>query len=98
MVIKRVGAMSVAKIAAILYAGIGLIIGAIFSLVGMAGMAAGLARDQPGGAFLGAFFGVGAIILFPVLYACIGFVFTLIGAALFNLAAGITGGVEIEVQ
>jgi hypothetical protein len=27
-----------------------------------------------------------------------GFIFTLIGAAIFNVAARITGGVEVEVQ
>jgi hypothetical protein len=98
MVIKRVSPLSLAKIAAVLYAGIGLIVGLILSLVGMAGVAGGLANDRPAGAIFGAMFGVGAIVIAPILYGCIGFVFSLIGAALFNLAAGMTGGLEIDVQ
>ena len=43
-------------------------------------------------------FGIAAIIVFPILYACIGFVMTLIMAALYNLVAGMVGGVEIDVQ
>jgi len=98
MIVKRVGPLSLAKIAAVLYAGIGLIIGALFSLIGMAGVAGGLANDRPGGAIFGALFGVGAIIILPIFYGCLGFVFSLIGAALFNLAAGMTGGLEIDAQ
>jgi hypothetical protein len=41
---------------------------------------------------------VGAIILLPIFYGIMGFVFTLIGASLFNLAVGMTGGVQIDVQ
>ena len=98
MVIKRIGALSLAKIAAVLYAGIGLLIGAVFALVGMAGFA-----SQMGGAgsalpFGGMLFGVGAIVILPICYGVMGFIFTLIGATIFNAAARLTGGVEIEVQ
>jgi hypothetical protein len=41
---------------------------------------------------------MGAIILAPIFYGCIGFVMTLIMAALFNVAAGIVGGVEVEAR
>ena len=40
-------------------------------------------------------FGAGAIIIMPI-YGVIGFVKTLISAALYNIASKITGGVEIE--
>ena len=46
----------------------------------------------------GALFGVGAIILLPIFYGCMAFVMTLIQAALFNVAARMTGGVEIEAR
>ena len=98
MVITRVGVLSVAKIGAVLYAGIGLIVGGLFSLIGLAGFAGSLASDSPGGAVGAAMFGAGAIIILPIFYGVLGFVATLIGAFLFNLAAGITGGVEIEVK
>jgi hypothetical protein len=97
MTITRVGPLSVAKIAAILYAAIGLVAGALFSLFAMIGGLAAAANNDGAGAF-GAIFGMGAIILAPIFYACIGFVMTLIMAALFNVAAGIVGGVEIEAR
>jgi hypothetical protein len=98
MVIKRVGPLSVAKIAAVLYAGIGLLVGAVFALIGMAGLASRMGSDNPGSAFLGPLFGVGAIVILPVCYGIGGFIIALIMAAIFNLAAGITGGIEIDVQ
>lgn len=99
MVIKRVGALSLAKVAAVLYAGIGLIIGAMFSLIGLAGVTSNFTgADTPGASMFGAIFGVGAIVLLPICYAIFGFIGTLIGAVLFNFAARLTGGVEIEVQ
>lgn len=99
MVIKEVGAMSLAKVAAVLYAGIGVIIGALFSLFAMAGAATWASQaDAPGGAMFGVLFGIGAIVVLPICYGLFGFVATLVGAALFNVAARMTGGVRIEVQ
>ncbi len=98
MVIKRVGALSLAKVAAVLYAGIGLLIGGLISLLALTGLPGGLAASDAGGAAFGALFGVGAIILLPIFYGIVGFIGTLIAALLFNVAARITGGVEIEIQ
>ena len=97
MTITRVGPLSCAKIAGILYAGIGLIAGAFFSLFAMISGFAAAANNDGAGAF-GAIFGMGAIILAPIFYACIGFVMTLIMAALFNVAAGIVGGIEVDAR
>ena len=92
MVINRIAPFSLAKISGTLYAALGLIFGALFSLVAMAGFAAG-----NGNSMFGALFGVGAIILFPIFYGCIGFVASLIGAWLYNVLAGMVGGVELDV-
>ena len=46
----------------------------------------------------GALFGVGAIILLPIFYGFFGFVGTLIMAALFNVAAGMVGGIEVDAR
>ena len=97
MTITRVAPLSVAKVAAILYAVIGLIVGAFFSLFAMIGGLAAAANNDGAGAF-GAIFGMGAIILAPIFYACVGFVMTLIMAALFNLATGMVGGIEIDAR
>lgn len=95
MVIKRVGAVSCAKVAAALYMILGLIVGGLVSLASMAG---GMASDSMFGAGLGTAIGIGAIIVLPLLYGCFGFIATLIGAWLYNAAASIVGGIEIDVQ
>ncbi len=101
MVIRRVGPVSAAKIAGVLYALIGLCMGALFSLVAVVGgMATPSGADGAAfpGPLAGAIFGAGSIILFPVLYGMFGFVGTLITALLYNAVAGVVGGVEIDVQ
>jgi hypothetical protein len=95
MVIKRIGALSCARIVATLYAVMGLVVGGIFSLVALAG---GFASDGSGAAGLSALIGVGAIITFPILYGCVTFVVTLIGVWLYNVMAGLVGGIEMDVQ
>ena len=93
MVLKRVGAMSLAKISGVLYAVIGLIVGGCISLLAVAGMAA-----QQSGSFMGAMFGVGAIIVLPIFYGLLGFIGALITAGLYNLLAGAVGGVQIDLE
>jgi hypothetical protein len=95
MVIKRIGPMSCARITGTLYAAMGLVIGAIFSLVALAG---GFASDNSDAAGLATMVGVGAIVIFPILYGCIGFVATIIGVWLYNVMAGLVGGIEMDVQ
>jgi hypothetical protein len=95
MVIRRVGPLSVAKIAGTLYAAIGLFVGAIFSLISVAG---GFASNTSEGAGIAAVMGVGAIVFFPLLYGGMGFIATLIMAWLYNIIAGAVGGVELDVQ
>jgi len=45
-----------------------------------------------------AFMGMGFAIVLPVIYAIFGFIGGVIGAALYNLIAGWTGGLEFEVK
>jgi hypothetical protein len=102
MTITRVGPLSAAKVAGVLYVLIGLVIGAFVSLFAMAagGMAAAAGGGDNGAAaaFGSVLFGVGAIVILPIFYGCIGFFATLIMAALFNVVAGMVGGVEIEAK
>jgi hypothetical protein len=96
MVLKRIGALSCAKVAGTLYGLIGILIGAIFALISSLGLAFGRSGDGP--AWLGAIFGVGSIILFPLFYGILGFIGGLIMAGLYNLLAGFVGGIEVELQ
>ena len=93
MVIRRLGPLSCAKLAGLLYLILGFIIGAGMSLFAMAGSFAG----APDG-FFPMFMGAGAIVLLPIFYGVFGFFGTLIMAWLFNLVAGITGGIEVDAS
>lgn len=94
MIVKRVGVLSLGKIMAVLYAGIGVIAGVIIALISSMGGSA-FAHQGTG---MGLGLGVGAIILFPIFYGVMGFIIGLISAWLYNLAAGFIGGVELDLQ
>jgi hypothetical protein len=87
--IRRVSPLSAAKVAAVLYAGLGLIIVPFILLV---------SRLSPteSGSFGG--MGTGLVIVLPLAYGAFGFAGTFIVAALYNAIAGWVGGVEVEVE
>jgi hypothetical protein len=92
MVINRVGPLSSAKIVGLLYAILGLVGGAIFSLVAAMG---GFSHGRPDATGL---VGVAAVVIFPVLYGVMGFLMTLILAWLYNGLAQLVGGIEIDLR
>jgi len=94
MTITRIDPMSFARISAALYAIMGFIIGAFFALVSMLGP--GFPRTGlPLGGLFGIMFGVGSIIILPIVYGLIGFVGTLCAAAIYNGLAKAVGGVVL---
>ena len=101
MVIRRVNPVSAAKIGGVLYALLGLVIGACISIAAMTfgGMMSSLS-DQSGsggpGAMVGMLFGAGAIIVMPIFYGITGFIFSLLSAFIYNVAAKMTGGLEVD--
>lgn len=97
MVITRVGPLSCAKIVGTLYAIVGLAVGALFSLFSM--LSGLVSKSSDGfGPGVGFALGAGAIVAFPLLYGGMGFLTTLLGAWLYNLLAGVVGGIEMEVE
>ena len=88
--ITKIGALSLAKLLASMYALFGFLAGVFFSVFSMLGI-----KTEAGN--LGPAVGVAAIIVFPVLYAAMGFVGGLITASFFNLVSGWLGGIEIEI-
>lgn len=103
MVIRKIGVVSCGKMSGALYALVGLIIGACVALISLLGAGAAMASQNEGGAgalggMFGAAFGIGAVVLFPLFYGFIGFIGGLITALLYNLVAGIVGGVELDVS
>lgn len=95
MIIKRIDPVSAAKVAAVLYGGMGFIFGAFMAVMSLA--ASGAAAERPGPPF-GALFGVGAVVVLPILYGGMGAVMSLIAAFLYNLVAGLIGGIRIETE
>jgi hypothetical protein len=102
MTINRVGPLSCARIAGVIYGAIGLLIGAFISLFAVLGMA--ISSTQPGigrnpmSPLIGAVMGIGAIVFCPVFYGALGFVLALIGSWLYNLIATKVGGIEVDIS
>jgi hypothetical protein len=89
-VVKRVGVLSLAKTLGVIYAVIGLILGAFMTLFSLVGAA----MAQSG---LGILFGVGAIILLPIFYGLAGFIGGALVAFVYNFVAEFVGGIELEL-
>jgi hypothetical protein len=95
-VVRRVKALSVGKVMGVLYAMVGLIIGAPFSLITLVGSISSVSSGQNNP--FAALFGVGAVVFLPLLYGIFGFIGGIIMAALYNLVASIIGGIEVELE
>lgn len=96
--VKKIDIVSLAKIEGALGAILGFIAGLI--VAGFSSMFWGFASmaeaGVPRGA--GALFGVTAIIAFPIIYGILGFIGGIITAFLYNIVAGVVGGIEIELE
>ena len=103
MVVRRIGVWSAARRYGGLSATMGFLFGAVLALVALAGGLAG-AADSSGPAAglasgaMGAMFGVGAIIVLPIFYGVLGVGVGALTAALYNLFAGMFGGIEVDIQ
>ncbi|MDQ2871955.1 MAG: hypothetical protein M3R35_02370 [Candidatus Eremiobacteraeota bacterium] len=91
--LRRVNVIQLALVAGVIYGIIGLIIGLIWMP-----FTAMMAAAMPMGRGLMAGPGFLAIILFPIFYFIGGFIAGLIFAALYNLVAGWTGGIEVTLD
>jgi hypothetical protein len=100
VIIKRIAPLSCAKIVGVLYLILGFIVGAFVSFFALLGGLFGRASQTGNTSALlgGAIVGVGAIVIFPILYGALGFIGSLIAAALYNVLARSVGGIEIEVE
>jgi hypothetical protein len=97
--IKRIAPLQAGKMLAVVYGGMGLIFLPFFAIAGLLGAFAQHAQSNQGlptALLAGVMAGVG--ILMPIIYAVMGFIFGVIGAALYNLVASWIGGFEVEVE
>ncbi len=95
MVLKSIGVFSMAKMLGALYATIGFLIGLLFALLSVVG--AGIS-DSGSVGLLALVFGVGAVIILPVFYGVLGFIGGALLSALYNLIAGMAGGIELNLE
>lgn len=91
--ITKIGVLSFGKIFGIIYAMMGLILGAIMSIMFMI-----VGPVETGSTIENLMFGVGSIIVLPITYGIIGFIGGIITAFIYNIAVGFTGGLKIEVE
>lgn len=101
LTIKKFGILSVAKIQAIMMLVMSLLIsipyGLIFMIFGATLMGMGQKQGLAAG---GSTIVIGLLIMIglPIFYGIMGFIMGAIGALLYNLFAGMVGGIQIEVE
>ena len=101
MVIRRFGVFSAAKIYAVVLAGIGIIVGIIYGLFFIifgAAMMAGSGHNSGAAGASTLVIGLVMMIVIPIFYGVLGFILGAIGALIYNTAAGIIGGLELELD
>ncbi|OIN93948.1 hypothetical protein COS81_00310 [candidate division WWE3 bacterium CG06_land_8_20_14_3_00_42_16] len=97
--IKRIGILSYALFSGLAGVIMGLIFGLLTSLFSLFGMAIGAAFSSDSSAgLLSLVFGIGALIIFPIIYGGMAFVFGALGAIFYNIIAKIMGGIAIEFE
>ena len=93
VVIKKIGILSLAKLETILMAIFGLLLGIFYAI-----LAAVIGTGETLTDITLIQFGWLSIIIFPVIYAILGFVTGIIGGWLYNVIAGWVGGIELELS
>jgi len=82
--IRRFGVLQTAKVVGAIYALLGLVFVPVFLIISMR------TPRQEG-------VGPGLALALPILYGVFGFIFAALGCAIYNLVAGLVGGVEVEL-
>jgi hypothetical protein len=102
MTVKRIGVISAGKMYGIVGLVLGFIIGIpyglIVMLVGASIFSTGRSGDAAAGGAGTIVIGLALMILFPIMYGVLCFILGLIGALIYNGAAKLVGGVEIELE
>ncbi len=97
--IKRIAPLQAGKVLGVLYGCMGLIFLPFFALAAVLGAFAPHAQTNqaaPVAIAAGVMLVIG--IFMPIIYAVMGFVFGILGAAVYNLIARWVGGFEVEVE
>jgi hypothetical protein len=97
MELQQIGSVSAAKVLGVFYGAIGLVAGAIAACIVLVGAAMGNGFEHSSTLFSG-IFGVGAVVLFPLLYGGLGALGGLIFCALYNVIARLVGGIQVTLR
>ncbi|HEY8010835.1 MAG TPA: hypothetical protein VIE67_07520 [Rudaea sp.] len=92
MVIKSISVLKLAIFQGAMGVALGLIAALLFMTFGS--MIGGLTNH----AAAGMFGGIAMLIFLPIMYGICGFIAGAVGAFVYNLVAGVVGGVEIETE
>jgi len=100
--VTRVGVLKCGLIQSVIGAVMGLIVGIIyfgmFSMGGLLSGISGMEEFSAMGAGLGIGMGFAFLVFIPILYAIFGFIGGAVIAAVFNLAAGWVGGIDVQLE
>ena len=95
MIVRSIGVLSFAKAYAVIMAAFGVVGGLFMSLTALLGVA-GAGGDATAG-ILGILFGVDSLIFFPLFYGILGFVGGALMAWVYNVAASVVGGIQLNL-
>jgi hypothetical protein len=103
MTIRRFGVLSVAKMQSLVMFVLGLVIGVIYGLIFIIfGAAITAMAPNSDNAVAGGVptivIGVVLMIVIPIMYAVLGFIIGCIWALVYNLAAGVVGGIKFDLE
>ena len=102
LMIRKFGVLSAAKIYGVMMLIISLLIsipyGLIIIVISLSGASMGRGSEALAVGGGGVIAGLAIMIILPIVYAVFGFIFGAIGALVYNVLAGMIGGVEIEVE
>lgn len=93
--IEKIGVASAAKIYGLTLGALGFVIGIFYALFLSA--FSGLLGDEMS-SFGGGAIGIIMVIVFPIMYGIMGFIFGALGAVVYNFVASKTGGLEIQLS
>ena len=96
--IRRVDVISAGKIAGATYVFFGLVIGLMVSLIGAAGILLGGGAGDGNALIGGAIISLMAVVIYPLFLGVSGFIGGVITALIYNLVAGVVGGVCLELE
>jgi hypothetical protein len=100
MVVKRIAPLSAAKVAGVIYALVGFAVALPLWFVSLAGLNYSGMKNSPFLPFAPSLLvagGAAAVIVLPIVYGALSFITTLVGASIYNLAAHMVGGIQVDV-